>query len=136
MMQPHGFQVSRKEYMIYKTKKSIYGLKQASRQWYLKFDEVVTSCGFKENIADQCIDLRVNGRKYTLLVLYVDDILLAENDTGLLLETKHMLSSQFDLKILEKPLMYWAYKFLICNLVLLEKHLLRRVINSLSLNAL
>ncbi len=123
-MQPHGFQVSRKEYMIYKTKKSIYGLKQASRQWYLKFDEVVTSCGFKENIADQCIDLRVNGRKYTLLVLYVDDILLAENDTGLLLETKHMLSSQFDLKILEKPLMYWAYKFLICNLVLLEKHLL------------
>ena len=124
MMQPHVFQASRKEYMIYKPKKSIYGLKQASRQWYLKFDEVVTSCGFKDYIVDQCIDLRVNGRKYTLLVLYVDDILLAENDTELLLETKHMLSSQFDLKILEKPLMYWAYKFLICNLVLLEKHLL------------
>jgi hypothetical protein len=89
MMQPHGFQVSRK-YMIYKPKKSIYGLKPASRQWYLKFDEVVTFCGFKENIIDQCIDLRVSGRKYTLLVLYVDDILLARNDSELLLETKHI----------------------------------------------
>jgi hypothetical protein len=124
MMQPHGFQVSRKEYMIYKPKKSIYGLKQALRQWYLKFDEVVTSYGFKENTVDQCIDLRVSGRKYTLLVLYVDDILLIANDTELLLKTKHILSSHFDMKILEKSLMYWAYKFLTCNLVLLEKHLL------------
>ncbi len=72
----------------------------------MKFDEVVTSCGFKENIVDQCIDLRVSGRKYTLLVLYMDDILLAANDTELLLETKHILSSHFDMKILEKPFMY------------------------------
>jgi len=35
--------------------RSIYGLKQVSRQWYLKFDGIVTSCGFKENVVDQCI---------------------------------------------------------------------------------
>ena len=39
------------------------------------FDEVVTANGFKENILDQCIYMKVNGRKYIFLVLYVDDIL-------------------------------------------------------------
>ena len=34
-----------------KLNKFIYGLKQASKQWYLKFDEIVSSFGFKENVA-------------------------------------------------------------------------------------
>ena len=33
-----------------------------------------------------------------ILVLYVDDILLASNDVSLLKETKHMLSQHFDMK--------------------------------------
>ncbi|KAH9669153.1 non-specific serine/threonine protein kinase [Citrus sinensis] len=51
-----------------------------------------------ENAVDQCIYLRVSGSKYIILVLYVDDILLATNDTNLLLETKQMLSYSFDMK--------------------------------------
>jgi hypothetical protein len=47
--------------MVCKLKRSIYGLKQASKQWYLKFDEIVTSCGFKKNVVDQCIYLKVSG---------------------------------------------------------------------------
>ena len=38
------------------------------------------------------------GRKYIFLVLYVDDILLAANDTDLLIETKQLLFSHFDMK--------------------------------------
>ena len=66
--------------MVCKLQKSIYVLKQTSRQWYLKFDEVVTADGFKENIVDQCIYMKVSGRKYIFLVLNVDDIFLAVND--------------------------------------------------------
>lgn len=81
-----------------KLKKSIYGLKQASRQWYIKFDEVVASMGFEENKVDQCIYLKVRGSKFIFLILYVDDILLASNNLDLLLVTKKTLSTSFDMK--------------------------------------
>ncbi len=83
-------------------KKSIYGLKQASHQWNLKFDDVVTSLGFIENKIDHCIYLKVSGSKFIFLALYVDDILLARSDMGLLCETKQLLSKTFDMKDLRE----------------------------------
>ena len=53
--QPEGFSSSEGEHLVCKLKKSIYGLKQSSHQWYFKFYEVITSFGFEENIMDQCI---------------------------------------------------------------------------------
>ncbi|KAL6348287.1 hypothetical protein AAG906_005584 [Vitis piasezkii] len=41
-----------------------------------------------ENTVDQCIYLKFSGSKFIILVLYVDDILLASSDVGLLHETK------------------------------------------------
>ena len=52
MKQPEGFSYSEGEHLVCKLKKSIYGLKQESRQWYLKFHEVITSFDFEENIMD------------------------------------------------------------------------------------
>ena len=83
---------------VCKLSKSIYGLKQASWQWYMKFDRIITQNGFKENTIDRCIYLRVSESSYIFLVLYVDDILLASNNFDLLIETKHMLSTHFDMK--------------------------------------
>jgi hypothetical protein len=78
--------------------KSIYGLKQASRQWYLKFNDTITSFGFKENTIDRCIYLKVSGSKFMFLILYVDDILLASSNLGLLHKTKEFLSKNFEMK--------------------------------------
>ena len=49
---------------------------------------MITSFDFKENIIDQCIYLKFSGSKFIILVLYVDDILLASSDVELLHETK------------------------------------------------
>ena len=98
MKQSAGFSSSEGEHLVCKLKKSIYGLKQASRQWYLKFHEVIASFGFEENIMDQCIYQKVSGSKICFLVLYVDDILLATNDKSLLYEVKQFLSKSFDMK--------------------------------------
>ncbi|WJZ86369.1 hypothetical protein VitviT2T_005829 [Vitis vinifera] len=84
MKQPEGFPSSDGEKLVCKLKKSIYGLKQASRQWYLKFHNIIYSFGFVENVMDQYIYLKVNRSKVYFLVLYVDDILLATNDNDLL----------------------------------------------------
>ena len=102
MSQPIGIEEVGKEHTVYKLHKSIYGLKQASRQWYLKFDEVVTANGFMENNVDQCLYMKVCGSKYIFLVLYVDVILLASNDTNILVETKKLLFSHFDIKDLSE----------------------------------
>lgn len=98
MAQPKGFVVEGKENMGCHLKKSIYGLKQASRQWNLKFDETIRRFGFKENVEDNCVFAKFKNGMYIFLILYVDDILLACSDMNLLMETKKFLSSNFDMK--------------------------------------
>jgi hypothetical protein len=98
MTQPKSFAVKGKEHMRCHLRKSIYGLKQASRQWYLNFDETIRSFGFKENEEDNCIYAKFRNGKFIFLILYMDDILLASSDVSLLLETKRFLSSNFDMK--------------------------------------
>lgn len=68
--------------MICKLKKSIYGLKQASRQWYYKFHQVISSFGFEANPIDNCVYQKFSASKFVFLVLYVNNILLASNNIG------------------------------------------------------
>ena len=56
------------------------------------------SFGFKENIVDQCIYLKINGSKFIYLILFVDDILLSTNDLGLLHQTKEFIFKNFEMK--------------------------------------
>jgi hypothetical protein len=75
MKQPEGFIEAENENLVRKLKKSIYGLKQASRQWYKKFDSVISSFGFTENLVDECVYLKTVGDQFILLVLYVAALL-------------------------------------------------------------
>ena len=87
-----------KEHMACHLKKSIYDLRQASRKWYLKFDKIIRTFGFKENRVDNCIYAKFKGSMFTILIIHVDDILLACDDKDMLHETKRFLSSKFDTK--------------------------------------
>ena len=98
MVQLENFVLGEVKPMVCKLKKSIYGLKQASRQWYYKFHQVVISFGFEMNLVDDRIYHKFSGSKYIFLVLYVDDILLATNDICLFHETKRFLSKKFEMK--------------------------------------
>lgn len=44
--QPEGFMLTGKVNLTCKLKKSLYGLKQALRQWYLKFDSFMKKSGY------------------------------------------------------------------------------------------
>ena len=95
MMQPDSFEVKGLQYLLCRLKKFIYGLKQASRQWYLKINQVISDFDFKKNIVDQCIYHKFKESRLLFLVVYVDDILLASNDMVLL---QNFLSKNFEMK--------------------------------------
>jgi len=88
MDQPMGFLVEGKEQVACKLKKSIYILKKASSRWYLKFNDTIVSFGFKKKSMNRCLYLNINESKAIILIMYVDDILLATNDLSLLHDTK------------------------------------------------
>lgn len=96
--QHEGFSTKRKEHLMCKLKKSIYGLKQAFQQWHLKFNDTIILFRFKKNLIDQCIYIKAGGSKIIFFILYVDDILLTTNYLGLLHETKEFLFKNFEIK--------------------------------------
>jgi hypothetical protein len=64
----------------------------------LKFDRTIRNFGCKENVEDNCVYAKFKNGRYIFLVSYVDNILLASSDIGLLLETKKFLFLKFDMK--------------------------------------
>ncbi|KAL0404233.1 UNVERIFIED_CONTAM: Retrovirus-related Pol polyprotein from transposon TNT 1-94 [Sesamum radiatum] len=77
---------------------SIYGLKQASRSWNTRFDEVIRGYDFIKNDYDPYVYKKISGSSIVYLVLYVDDILLIGNDVKMLGDIKGWLSTQFSMK--------------------------------------
>ena len=98
MMQPEGFIVEGQEQKVCKLLRSIYGLKQASRSWNLRFDETIKTFGFEQNVDEPCVYKYIKETKVVFLVLYIDDILLIGNDIGLLSDVKKWLVEKFQMK--------------------------------------
>ena len=61
MEQPEGFIKKGEEGKVCQLKKSLYGLKQSSRQWYLKFDQYMLGIGFKKSSYDDCVYIKKDG---------------------------------------------------------------------------
>ena len=97
MHQPEGFVVKGQEQKVCKLQRSIYGLKQVSRSWNIRFDEAIKSFHFDQNIDEPCIYKYFKDHKLVFLVLYVDDILLIRNNVELLADIKKWLANQFQI---------------------------------------
>ena len=98
MIQPDGFIEKGQEHVLCKLKRSIYGLKQASRSWKTRFDQAIKSYGFDQCPDESCVYKKCDGSVVVFLVLYVADILLIGNDVGVLSSVKVWLSTRFDMK--------------------------------------
>ena len=62
-----------------KSKKSLYGLKQASRKWYEKFSTLLMSSGYQQAHSDHSLFVKHYNGTITALLIYVDDIVLTGN---------------------------------------------------------
>ena len=98
MEQPEGFVLPNNEHKVCKLKKSIYGLKQAPKQWHVKFDNAILSNGFRHNNGDKCLYSKTCKNYVIIVCLYVDDMLILSDDMKGIEETKRFLSSTFKMK--------------------------------------
>nr|GFD09376.1 putative retrotransposon protein [Tanacetum cinerariifolium] len=98
MDQPEGFVNPKYPNRVCKLKRSIYGLKQASRQWNKRFNDKIKKFGFTQNRDDPYVYLKASGSNITFLILYVDDILIMGNSIPILQSVKTYLGKCFAMK--------------------------------------
>jgi hypothetical protein len=99
MQQPQGYEVKGKENLVCRLKKRLYGLKQAPRQWYLKFDRFMTEQGYSRCHSDHCVYFkRLENGSYIILLLYVDDMLVAGSNMQDINVLKKKLANSFAMK--------------------------------------
>jgi len=84
MAQPEMFVKSDEEDKVCKLLKPQYELKQSGREWYKKLDSFITENDGKRTPADPCVYIFGETDKRVILVIYVDDLILASKDIKVL----------------------------------------------------
>ncbi|EOX92044.1 Cysteine-rich RLK (RECEPTOR-like protein kinase) 8, putative [Theobroma cacao] len=107
MTLPQGYQI-KGEFpsnvkLVCKLHKSLYGLKQSSRQWNAKFTSVLLEFGFCQSLADYALFVKMTTNDEILVLLvYVDDIIIASSSSNATEQIIEFLKSKFKLKDLGK----------------------------------
>ncbi|CAN1346939.1 Retrovirus-related Pol polyprotein from transposon TNT 1-94 [Linum perenne] len=107
MVLPPGLPVSSStNQQVCKLTKSLYGLKQASRQWHAKLSDTLITLGYIQSKSDYSLFTKNNTDGFTALLVYVDDIILAGSNIDEISRVKRHLDITFTIKDLG-PLKYF-----------------------------
>jgi len=78
---------------VCKLKKSLYGIKQASRQWFSKLSTTLVSLRYQQSKNDYSLFINKSSTYITIAAVYVDDIMLTgSSQTEIALIKKHLHS--------------------------------------------
>ncbi|XP_015165095.1 uncharacterized mitochondrial protein AtMg00810-like [Solanum tuberosum] len=100
---------------VCRLEKSLYGLKQAPRQWNHKFAESLQKLHFKQSQYDHYLFTRRTTEGTTIILVYVDDILITGSSLKLVEETKKSLQQSFKMKDLGELKYFLGIEFVRSN---------------------
>ena len=69
---------------VCKLTKSLYGLKQASKQWFAKLTDFLQQQGYLQSKNDYSLFLKPTGNHLTIVAVYVDNILVTVDEVNVL----------------------------------------------------
>ena len=99
MQKPEGYVEKGKEQLLCELQKSLYGLKQAPREWYQKFYQFMISQRYKRSEIDHCLYTKqAKDGSLLILILYVDDMLIARRHMAEISALKSKKAKVFDMK--------------------------------------
>uniref|UniRef100_A0A2N9G4E2 Integrase catalytic domain-containing protein n=1 Tax=Fagus sylvatica TaxID=28930 RepID=A0A2N9G4E2_FAGSY len=96
MQPPSGYPDSQNQ--VCRLRRALYGLKQALRAWFAKISSVVAQQGFTSSSYDSALFIRHTFTGITLILLYVDDMIITGDDTTGICDLQKFLSQQFEMK--------------------------------------
>ncbi|KAJ0518591.1 putative RNA-directed DNA polymerase [Helianthus annuus] len=97
MKLPQGF-AKENDTRVCRLNKSLYGLKQASRNWYQKFTSSLLELGYKQCKADYSLFIFKEDACFVAALIYVDDVIIVGNDARKIQHTKVELDRRFSIK--------------------------------------
>ena len=101
---------------VYKLLQNLYGLKEASRTWYLHLKSGLTKCGWKQSVTDSCLFTKDN----VILILYVDDTIIISPNFSMIKACICSLQKDFSLTD-DGPLHnYFGVSFIGCLVTMLD----------------
>jgi Reverse transcriptase (RNA-dependent DNA polymerase) len=83
---------------VRRLKRSLYGLKQSPRAWFDRFFMAMKKLSYRKSNADHTMFIQRKGEKICILVVYVDDIMLTDNDPVEMKRLKASLAKEFKMK--------------------------------------
>lgn len=98
LIPPEGFGLEGK---LCKLNKAIYGLKQAGREWNKTLSTFLKSIGLRPTAADGCIYYMRRNDQLLVVIIYVDDLIVASNDLSLRNYVNDALKGKFELTQVE-----------------------------------
>ena len=108
---PLGFVNQSEQGLVCRLTKSLYGLKQASRQWNIKLTTTLINSGFRQSHHDYSLFTKHQKDSLVVLLVYVDDLLITDNYHKMILETKRILKDSFKIKDLEELRYFLGIEF-------------------------